>query len=83
MTTTLKPIRKKATDIQFLQTELELLDAFVTDGLVRHLKDSKSFDPLDAKDDANVEACKLEEIAIRNLRMKIAASIAKIEREHR
>jgi hypothetical protein len=83
MTTTLKPIRKKAADVQFLLVELELLDAFVTDGLIRHLKDSKSFDPLESKDDANVEACRLEEVAIRNLRTKITAAIAKIEREHR
>lgn len=78
---TITTIRKRSTSVEFTDKDLEILENFLFDGLVRHLKDSKQFDDLDTKDDQYVMESRMVEERIRSMQRRITAAIGKIERD--
>jgi hypothetical protein len=68
---TLQPIRKRTTRIEVSARELAILEACLFDGMVRLLKDSKQFDPIEADDDAYATEARMESETIRGLQRKM------------
>ena len=78
---TLQKITRRTTRVEFSSRELLLIDAAMFDGLVRLLKDSKSFDITNPDDDTwNMEA-KTDADIIRSVQNKINFALKRIELE--
>jgi hypothetical protein len=76
---TLPKITRRTTRVEFSSRELLLIDAAMFDGMVRLLKDSKSFDISEPDDDVwNMEA-RTEADTIRNIQNKINFALKQIE----
>ena len=76
---TLQKITRRTTRVEFSSRELLLIDAAMFDGLVRLLKDSKSFDITNPDDDTwNMEA-KTDADIIRSVQNKINFALKQIE----
>jgi hypothetical protein len=68
---TLQPIRKRTTRIEVSVRELAIIEACLFDGMVRLLKDSKQFDPVEERDDAYAMEARAEAETIRGLQRKM------------
>ena len=78
---TLPKITRRTTRVEFSSRELLLIDAAMFDGMVRLLKDSKSFDISEPDDDVwNMEA-RTDADTIRNIQNKINFALKQIELE--
>ena len=69
--TTLQRIARKTTRIELSGREIAILDACLFDGMVRLLKDSKQFDPLEEADDAFTTEAKMDSDTIKGLQRKL------------
>jgi hypothetical protein len=79
--TTLQRITRKTARIELNGREIAILDACLFDGMVRLLKDSKQFDPIEAEDDAYATEARMEAEAIKGLQRKLEFSTAMIRAE--
>ena len=69
--TALPTLRRHTTRVELSARELALIDAALFDAMVRHLKDSKSFDELNPDDDTWLMECRAEADMIRGIRRKL------------
>lgn len=79
MTTALPKITRRTTRVELSARELLLIDAAMFDGLVRLLKDSKSFDITDPEDDTWSMEAKTDADTIRSVQHKIGFALKQIE----
>lgn len=79
--TTLAPIRKRTTRVEFSARELALIDAAMFDALVRLLKDSKAFDITNPDDDDSLMDCRMEADIIKGINRKLEFARKQIELE--
>jgi hypothetical protein len=78
---TLPKITRRTTRVEFSSRELLLIDAAMFDGLVRLMRDTKSFDISEPEDDVwNMEA-RTDADTIRNIQNKINFALKQIELE--
>jgi hypothetical protein len=77
--TTLAPIRKRTTRVEFSARELALIDAAMFDALVRLLKDSKAFDITNPDDDDSLMDCRMEADIIKGINRKLEFARKQIE----
>ncbi len=78
---TLQRITRKTARIELNGREIAILDACLFDGMVRLLKDSKQFDPIEAKDDAYATEARMESETIKGLQRKLEFATAMIRAE--
>jgi len=78
---TLAPIRKRTTRVEFSARELALIDAAMFDALVRLLKDSKAFDITNPDDDDSLMDCRMEADIIKGINRKLEFARKQIELE--
>ena len=80
---TIQKITKKTTRIEVTAREVALLEACMFDGMVRLLKDSKQFDPIEEADDAYAMEARAEADTIRAIQRKLEFARKMIEAEGR
>ena len=80
---TIQKITKKTTRIEVTAREVALLEACMFDGMVRLLKDSKQFDPIEDRDDAFMMEARAEADTIRGIQRKLEFARKMIEAEGR
>ena len=80
---TIQKITKKTTRIEVTAREVALLEACMFDGMVRLLKDSKQFDPIEDGDDAFMMEARAEADMIRGIQRKLEFARKMIEAEGR
>ena len=80
---TIEKITKKTTRIEVTAREVALLEACMFDGMVRLLKDSKQFDPIEDRDDAFMMEARAEADTIRGIQRKLEFARKMIEAEGR
>jgi hemoglobin-like flavoprotein len=78
---TLQRITRKTARIELNVREIAILDACLFDGMVRLLKDSKQFDPIEAEDDAYATEARMEAEAIKGLQRKLEFATTMIRTE--
>jgi hypothetical protein len=78
---TLQRITRKTTRIELSGREIAILDACLFDAMVRLLKDSKQFDPIEEEDDAYATEARMEAEAIKGLQRKLEFATAMIRAE--
>ena len=78
---TLQRITRKTARIELNGREIAILDACLFDGMVRLLKDSKQFDPIEAEDDAYATEARMEAEAIKGLQRKLEFAMKMIDAE--
>jgi hypothetical protein len=78
---TLQRITRKTARIELNGREIAILDACLFDGMVRLLKDSKQFDPIEAEDDAYATEARMEAEAIKGLQRKLEFATTMIRTE--
>jgi hypothetical protein len=76
---TLPKITRRTTRVEFSSRELLLIDAAMFDGMVRLLKDSKSFDISNPDDDVWSMEARTEGDVIRAIQNKINFALKQIE----
>ena len=79
---TIQKITKKTTRIEVTSKEVALLEACLFDGMVRLLKDSKQFDPIEEADDAFMMEARAESDMIRGIQRKLEFARKMIEADH-
>jgi hypothetical protein len=78
---TLQRITRKTARIELNGREIVILEACLFDGMVRLLKDSKQFDPIEEADDAYATEARMESETIKGLQRKLefAATMLRTE----
>ncbi len=76
---TLPKTTRRTTRVEFSSRELLLIDAAMFDGLVRLMKDSKSFDITNPDDDVWSMEARTEGDVIRGIQNKINFALKQIE----
>ena len=75
----LPTLRKRTTRVELSARELALIEAALFDGMVRLLKDSKSFDITNPDDDDSLMECRMEADIIKGMQRKIEFARKQIE----
>jgi hypothetical protein len=68
---TIQKITRRTTRVELNGREIAILEACLFDGMVRLLKDSKQFDPIEEADDAYATEARMESETIRGLQRKM------------
>ena len=76
---TIAPIKRKTTRVELNDAELNIIQSALFDGLVRLMKDSKSFDITNPDDDDFLMESKMEAHAIKVLQDKLKFALKQIE----
>jgi hypothetical protein len=68
---TIQKITRRTTRVELNGREIAILEACLFDGMVRLLKDSKEFDPIEEADDAYAMEARAEADTIRGIQRKL------------
>ena len=75
----LPTLRKRTTRVEVSARELALIETALFDGMVRLLKDSKSFDITNPDDDDSLMECRMEADIIKGIQRKLEFARKQIE----
>jgi hypothetical protein len=78
---TIQKITRRTTRVELNGREIAILEACLFDGMVRLLKDSKEFDPIEEADDAYATEARMESETIRGLQRKLEFAVKMMDEE--